>query len=167
MNQNEASCDATTRIGGFGGVCIDGTIKCERSGEHDLHLNHSHCRMGHSWVTTFTPRDQLAELIGDTYQDDYGLPADGTFQDCADAALAAGWRPPARVIETPEALDALPFLSIVREIVGPAPVSGCDYGAVWERRTSGWECIAAGIRHNWVRFPARVLYVPDENGAPS
>ncbi|KLO25882.1 hypothetical protein ABW16_21450 [Mycolicibacter heraklionensis] len=44
-------------------------------------------------------------------------------------------------IETVEQLDALPFLAIIRETNAQRP-SDIDYGAVWERRASGWKCIA-------------------------
>lgn len=32
-------------------------------------------------------RRALADLISDTYADEYGLPLEGTFEDCADAIL--------------------------------------------------------------------------------
>ncbi|AOT25810.1 hypothetical protein SEA_TORTELLINI_65 [Mycobacterium phage Tortellini] len=67
-------------------------------------------------------------------------------------------------IETVEQLDALPFLTIVREVYGPSP-SGCDYGAVWERRTSGWQCIAGSVMlprdEHRPRLGCRVLYAPE------
>lgn len=31
--------------------------------------------------------DELAAIIRHTYKDEYGLPADGTFEDCADKIL--------------------------------------------------------------------------------
>jgi hypothetical protein len=68
-----------------------------------------------------------------------------------------------RRIETVEQLDALPFLTIVREVYGPS-ASGCDYGAVWERRTNGWECIAGTVMppgYESPRLPCRVLYRPE------
>lgn len=67
-------------------------------------------------------------------------------------------------IDTLEQLDALPFLTIVREVYGPSP-SGCDYGAVWERRTSGWQCIAGSVMpprdEHAPRLGCRVLYTPE------
>ena len=67
-------------------------------------------------------------------------------------------------IDTMEQLDALPFLTIVREVYGPSP-SACDYGAVWERRTSGWQCIAGSVMpprdEHAPRLGCRVLYTPD------
>ena len=67
-------------------------------------------------------------------------------------------------IDTMEQLDALPFLTIVREVYGRSP-SGCDYGAVWERRTSGWQCIAGSVMpprdEHAPRLGCRVLYTPE------
>ncbi|MFD9547288.1 hypothetical protein ACFWBG_07880 [Nocardia salmonicida] len=45
-------------------------------------------------------RDDLAELIAD-------YPADTEKRDAADAVIAAGWRPPARKIQTVAELDEL------------------------------------------------------------
>lgn len=67
------------------------------------------------------------------------------------------------VIETPEQLAALPFLSLVREMFGPSPVAQCDYGGVWERRTSGWQCLSGSLMppgYETPRLPARVLWAP-------
>jgi hypothetical protein len=75
----------------------------------------------------------------------------------------------AMTVRTPGQLADLPFLSIVREVLGPPPgaggrVGGVDYGGVWERRTSGWECVAGGV-DPWrtePRLPARLLYSPEK-----
>jgi hypothetical protein len=87
------------------------------------------------------------------------LNTEGSF----DRHLEAEWVK-ARTIETVEQLDTLPFLSIVREAYGPSP-SGTDYGAVWERRTSGWHCIAGSVmppRDEYApRLRCRVLYAPE------
>ena len=53
-------------------------------------------------------RDKLAEIISDAEnctdeEGSWALP-----EDVADAVVAAGWRPPMRVIETVEELEALP-----------------------------------------------------------
>lgn len=81
------------------------------------------------------------------------------FVDALDGLL------PRRVSSEAE-LDALPFLSIVREIFAPSPVAGCDYGGVWERRTSGWQCIAANVHRDQPtpRLPALVLWTPPAEG---
>ena len=63
-----------------------------------------------------------------------------------------------RLIEFPEQLAVLPFLAIIREVINPSP-SGANYGAVWERRTSGWECIAGNaFRRTEPQLPALVLW---------
>lgn len=78
------------------------------------------------------------------------------------AHVAATWRE-ARTVRTVEELDALPFLTIIREVYGPSP-SGYDYGGVHERRTSGWECIAGVLRDtpNPIRLPALVVWMPED-----
>lgn len=50
-----------------------------------------------------TPRDQLAQIIEDISSDEWR----GDWISVADAILAAGWRPPARVAIADEILDAL------------------------------------------------------------
>lgn len=73
----------------------------------------------------------------------------------ADAILAT---PGIAVVELPakittaDELDALPFLTVIREI---RPRRGIDYGGIYERRTSGWQCIAG----TWVE--------PERNGGPT
>lgn len=73
----------------------------------------------------------------------------------ADAILAI---PGVAVVELPakittaDELDALPFLTVIREI---RPRCGVDYGGIYERRTSGWQCIAG----TWVE--------PERNGGPT
>lgn len=66
-----------------------------------------------------------------------------------------------RTISTPEQLDALPFLAVIREVFRDSP-SGVNYGGVYERRTSGWECIAGVYKdssnNGTPRLPCRVLY---------
>lgn len=55
-------------------------------------------------------RDQLVSvLIEHVVTDDYL-----SLKDAAEAILAAGWRPPARRIETAEELDALPVDTVIR-----------------------------------------------------
>ena len=69
-------------------------------------------------------RDKLAEIISDaencTDEEGYwALP-----EDVADAVVAAGWRPPMRMISTVEDLEALPDGTIFK---------GDAYGGVWEK----------------------------------
>jgi hypothetical protein len=54
-------------------------------------------------------RDELAAIIDDRWHG-YGYNPQGA----ADAVIAAGWRPPARTIETWAELEALPFGSAVQ-----------------------------------------------------
>lgn len=70
----------------------------------------------------------------------------------------------ARRIDTVEQLDALPFLSVVREIRKPAP-SGNDYGSIWERQNGGWVCISGLVGFDsktGPSVPATVLWTPEE-----
>lgn len=71
-----------------------------------------------------------------------------------------------RTIGTVAELDALPFLAIIREIFKPSPGKGLDYGGVYERRTSGWHCIAGaytadGPHNGPPRLPCRLLWLPE------
>jgi hypothetical protein len=102
-------------------------------------------------------RDALAGLIGD-----WIISAGET----ADEILAAGWRPPAQVIETVEQAEALPVGSIILE-----RNSESDQPIAWLRTEiegSGprWEEFS-GVS-DWpttdITFPAVVLYMPTENG---
>ena len=68
-----------------------------------------------------------------------------------------------RTITTDAELDALPFLAVVREKFSPSPGSGCDYGGIWERRTSGWQCLAGSLMppgYTCPHLPAAVLWEP-------
>jgi hypothetical protein len=80
--------------------------------------------------------------------------------------LAVAVETPTEIIaETPEQIDALPFLSIIREVFKPSPGRGLDYGGVYERRTSGWHPIAGTYRdpaeNGQPNLPCRVLYNPE------
>lgn len=89
------------------------------------------------------------------YRNGYWLPI-------AERVIERGWRPPPRVIRTPEQLAALPFLTLIREIRRPAP-SGTDYGSVHERRASDWHCIAGAIPSEPIRLPAVVIWEPSND----
>ena len=74
-----------------------------------------------------TPRDQLAELVTKSPVNDEGDTLDDSYWDVmpkaemiADAIIAAGWRPPVRVVTTVEELDALPEGSVIMEDGGRA-----------------------------------------------
>ena len=113
-------------------------------------------------------RDVIAEVFRE-HRDRIGTdrPDCLTVEWWARRALAALRE--ARTVRTVEELDALPHLAVVREIAAPAPVSGLDYGSVWERQygEAGWKYLSGTFTapaHDSPRLPARVLYVPgDEN----
>lgn len=109
-------------------------------------LNRNHGRWPEAdWQTL----DQFVRLVSE-------------LVDCADQLMV---EPDPRIIETVEDLDELPFLSVVREVYRPSP-SGTNYGSVWERRTSGWQCIAGSVMppgYEIPRFPARLLYHPERD----
>lgn len=102
------------------------------------------------WTPTFDPADEFFEDLDD-----------GEITGQHAAHVAATWRE-ARTVRAVEELDALPFLTIIREVYGQSP-SGYDYGGVHERRTSGWECIAGVLRDtpNPIRLPALILWTPE------
>lgn len=67
-----------------------------------------------------TPRDRLAQIINEHMEADVPEtvadkhePVDADYA-MADAIIAAGWRPPARVVTTVEGLDALPARRIIQ-----------------------------------------------------
>lgn len=71
-------------------------------------------------------------------------------------ALAAGWRPPVAVVTTPEGLDALPNLTVIRT----------SRGSVMEKWSgSRWHCV--GVREVCPRpaLPAIVVWEPPPGGA--
>lgn len=81
------------------------------------------------------------------------------------AHVAASWQE-ARTVRTVEELDALPFLTLIREVYAPSP-SGNDYGGVYERRVTEWECIA-GVFHEEqipIHLPALILWTPEDGAA--
>lgn len=71
-------------------------------------------------------------------------------------ALAAGWRPPAQVIETPEEAESLPARTVVMD--SPYPE-----GDVYQRTSDGhW--VEPGFHGTFttriLSFPVTVLYLP-------
>ena len=104
-----------------------------------------------------TPRDQLAELVAKSPVNDEGDTLDDSYWDVmpkvemiADAIIAAGWRPPVRVVTTVEELDALPEGSVIMEDGGRAYLK-TGLG-VWEPDGPTWT----------LDLPATVLYEPKE-----
>ncbi|MFG1794211.1 hypothetical protein [Nocardia sp. NPDC049149] len=65
-------------------------------------------------------RDQLAAILREHSMPsgESDFPAD-EYECCADAVLAAGFRPPARLIETHAELDALPVGAVVMDAPYP------------------------------------------------
>ncbi|MFC9966308.1 hypothetical protein ACFVH4_18930 [Nocardia ignorata] len=98
-------------------------------------------------------RDTLTEALKRTR-----LP--GVYQDLV-AVVMEGWRPPAREITDPAALEALPVGSIVVDFyeagctrISPDPVFG------WVRAGSA---LASGRHYSAPHLPVTVLYVPTED----
>lgn len=118
-------------------------------------------------------RDQLAgdltTVLGGhlvTYCcDDHPPVLEGTLDAAAvaDRLLAAGWRPPARVITTAEDLDALGFPCVIREI----PDDPLEfYPQIWEMACQlGW-CRVGRVMWNeddcTPTLPVEVLVEPKE-----
>ena len=100
-----------------------------------------------------TPRDQLAQIIYDTLNGQYG---DFTMpDDAADEIIRAGWRPPARIVTTVEELDALPVGSIVRDDERAALDEKWD-DDMWAE--VGYE---STFYSSSIHTPATVLYEPE------
>jgi len=80
-------------------------------------------------------RDELASLLRDAAEEAVaaGLPV-LTFEGYADAAIAAGWRPPARVIVDPAELGELPPGTVIVDALGE-PRQMVDN--LWAGPTSG------------------------------
>ena len=106
-------------------------------------------------MSDMTTRDQLAQIIYDTLNGQYGdfnMP-----DDAADKIIAAGWRPPARTIATVEELDALPEGTVIRSADGWA----------WQRDNHNgfWYTIASeddSTPGDFAYYPLTVLYEPEE-----
>lgn len=124
MDNQRAACTATTRVEGFGGICNDGTIACERVGKHTDHYNGSHCRTGHSWTPT-TSADRLADALkreGDR-ESSIQFSRNRYWLPISERLIDEGFRPPAPVIKTVQApdlygidtsvLDALPMHTVI------------------------------------------------------
>ncbi|MBF6416930.1 hypothetical protein [Nocardia cyriacigeorgica] len=104
-----------------------------------------------------TTRDQLAAIIGARRW--HTNEAGGQHAATADAILAAGFRPPARVITDPAELDALPLASIGRTngFGGDCWTRGSDMG--WSTPDARRVYPSAEVL---MRGPFTVLYVPTE-----
>lgn len=98
-----------------------------------------------------TPREQLAALI-----DEHSFQAPSYSEEAADAVIAAGWRPPARVIRTPAEMASVPRRTVILSAGGSI---ACRYD-----ETRG-VVFGTDIPCRWsgLQLPAVVLYDP-ENG---
>ena len=108
-----------------------------------------------------TPRDQLAEIIEDISSDEWR----GDWISVADAILAAGFRPPARVVTTVEELDALAVGTVVMEgDHGTPDDTGWGFKTmpgVFHRFPEGWH-VVSGVGERVPDLPATVLWEPEE-----
>ena len=109
-----------------------------------------------------TARDQLADIISRvaTFEEgSWALP-----EDVADAIIAAGWRPPARVVTTVEELDALAMGTVIMEgDHGTPDDTGWGFKTmpgVFHRFPDGWH-VVAGIGEHASDLPATVLWEPE------
>lgn len=83
----------------------------------------------------------------------------------ADRLLAAGWRPPARVIETVEQLDTLGYPCVIREVPhADEPMTDDFYPQMWEMGLQvGW-CRAGAmfrVKDCTPALPVEVLVEPE------
>ncbi|MGI5223024.1 hypothetical protein [Nocardia sp. CA-290969] len=117
-------------------------------------------------MTDQTPAEQLAEILHKQGAYCGGCDYESRCPDCdkvldsyAVAILAAGWRPPTRVITDPAELDALPAGSVVMD--SPYPE-----GDVYRRTSDGaWEepGFDATCTSRSLSLPVVVLHTP-QNG---
>lgn len=110
-------------------------------------------------------RDQLAQIIEHAGRGHSGHIAP-LAPVLAASILAAGWRPPARVVTTVEELDALPEGTVIQDILGATWTlyEGIDDGIdPYDPTNYHW---AIGINGNYATWatdlPATVLYEPEE-----
>ena len=116
-------------------------------------------------------RDELADLITEFMESDVpeSVPDKheplGIDYAVADAILAAGWRPPARIVTTVEELDALAVGTVVMEgDHGTPDDTGWGFKTmpgVFHRFPDGWH-VVAGHGERAPDLPATVLWEPEE-----
>lgn len=104
-------------------------------------------------------RDDLAELIGDTWNA-MPSPADHVWHILADEILAAGFRAPARKIDTVEELDALPYGTVIRDSDGDVcEAIGCGGSRGMRWIETGW----SDERGSAALSTATVLWEPGDD----
>jgi len=106
-------------------------------------------------------RDDLADLLvgaDDTsWEMDLDCPVTNWW-GLAAAVIAAGWRPPARRIETVEELDALPDMAIIRDCLGNVLEAAVhDQDGLIE-----WWATGSDDDDYPVTFPAWVVWEPGD-----
>ena len=103
-----------------------------------------------------TPRDQLAALLADDWNPDRDPILTAMFRDYAQTILAAGWRPPARVVTTMEELDALHDGTLIVDRQG-------DSGYVWQGAVHYPETAVLPVDYTLKHYgPFKVHYEPEE-----
>lgn len=106
-------------------------------------------------------RDQLAAILrGHSMPSgEPDFPAD-EYECCADAVIAAGWRPPTRVITTVDDLDALPVAAVI--LAGGQAWQGIrtPVGPLW--RLAGGAFDRSSEYVLCMFGPATVLFTPTE-----
>ncbi|WP_280201293.1 hypothetical protein [Nocardia cyriacigeorgica] len=101
-------------------------------------------------------RDTLAYLILDCVE------TLASPSETADYLIERGWRPPARVIETAEELDALPNGTIIRDADGDVFEASADGRVFWATLPdSGWHT-DHGFAADELTLPAVVLWEPEQ-----
>ena len=103
-------------------------------------------------------RDDLAGLIWTTSREDEGTISGIGAGYIADVLLAAGWRSPARRIETVEELEALADMAIIRDCLGNVlEACGHDRNGLME-----WMATGSDDDDYPVSLPAIVLWEPGD-----
>lgn len=98
------------------------------------------------------PRDELVSILRAAADEAIAAgPPVLTYEGYADAVIAAGWRPPPRVITDPAELDGLPDGTAIVDALG-VPRQLIDN--VWVGTVSG------SLAAQQVQLPAPVLHAP-------
>ena len=119
-----------------------------------------------------TPRDQLAQIINEYMEADVPEtvadkhePVEADY-GVADAIIAAGWRPPARVVTTVEELEALPKGTVLARVFTDGSGPNCYVNSTDGWRASFEQVVAPSVSSvdqvgNYLG-PLTVLYEPEE-----
>jgi hypothetical protein len=107
-----------------------------------------------------TDRDQLVSVLIEHVITDNYL----SLKDAADAILAAGWRPPARVITDSDDMDALPWGSVVLAYGVAHQACPAEFGElpVWLKPTRLRAQTSAELLADCRGAGVTVLYIPTE-----